>query len=195
MLISQVKQLTAVDGWIDFNGQIKECKEIKQRTKSQMSQNPGQQYNVQKLVIVDDTDSISGWAYADKQFLPGMRVSVHGQLKDYKGVKYFDYADVKTPQSSQNNAPQPAQSNNSTQQDNYDKFVIENRQIAGRCAAHAIQGIAFDNNMEIAVKILDIAQPLAEWFMTGKAPPLQLNNSFDQFAANNPAKQDDIPDY
>lgn len=94
---------------------------------------------------------------------------------------------VKTPQSTPNNAPQPAQATNSPQQD---QLAIENRQKAGLCAAHAIKGIAFDNHMEISVKILDIAAPLAEWFMTGRAPNM---NSFDQFAKNNPVENDDIP--
>lgn len=189
MQISQVKQLSAVDGWIDFNGQIKECKEIRQRTKSNLSKTPGQQYNVQKLIIIDNTGSISGWAYADKQFIPGMRVSVHGQLKEHMGTKYFDYADVKPLQNGQNNAQQAAQ------QDEYainDKFVIENRQKAAMCASKALGGTGVDEPIQVVVKILDIAAPLAQWFITGKAPNM---NSFDKFAKDNPVENDNIPDY
>jgi hypothetical protein len=194
MLISQVKQLTAVDGWIDFNGQIKECKDIKQRTKSQLSQNPGQPYNVQKLIIQDGTDSISGWAYADKQFLPGMRVSVHGMLKEHMGTKYFDYADVKTQQSAQNNAQQAAQGTNSSpsvqnpqrNQDN-SSFRIKALECASR-AIRATEGEAIG----IAVKLLDIAAPLAKWIENGQAPTF---DDFDQFAQDNPVENDDIPEY
>jgi hypothetical protein len=192
MLISQVKQLTAVDSWVDFNGQIKECKEIKQRTKSQMSQNPGQQYNVQKLVIIDGSDSISGWAYADKQFLPGMRVSVHGQLKEYQGKRYFDYADVKTQQSAQQGVQQAAQATNSPQSVQNPQKTQDNssfRIIALECASRAMRATEGEA-MGIAAKLIDIAAPLTKWLENGQAPNF---NDFDQFAKDNPVENDDIP--
>ena len=116
MNITQIKQLQTVDGWIDCNAQIKEVKEIKQRTKSNLSKTPGQKYNVQKLVIQDDTDIISLWAYANQQFMPGQIVSVHGMVKEYQNKRYLDYCDIKTDTNTQQNnqqAPsQPAQATN-----------------------------------------------------------------------------------
>jgi len=112
-MIAQIKQ-QPIDSWVDFGCQIKEVKEIKQRTKSNLSKTPGQQYNVQKLIVQDDTDAISIWAYATQQFLPNQIITVHGMLKEYKDARYLDYCDVKpagqntpqdTPPASQN-APQ-----------------------------------------------------------------------------------------
>lgn len=116
MNIAQIKQLQTTDGWIDCSGQIKEIKEIKQRTKSNLSKTPGQKYNVQKLVVQDDTDTISLWAYANQQFMSGQIVSIHGMVKEYQGKRYLDYCDIKTdPNTSQNTQqtpPQPAQATN-----------------------------------------------------------------------------------
>lgn len=116
MTISESKQLTTTDGWIDISGQIVKVGEIKQRTKSQMSKSPGQQYNVQKIEIADQTDKIGVWAYANQQFLPGQNVTVHGMLKEYNNVRYIDFADVKQanatvniPQSAPPQSPQGSQ--------------------------------------------------------------------------------------
>lgn len=122
MNITQIKQLQAVDGWIDCNAQIKEVKDIKQRTKSNLSKTPGQKYNVQKLVIQDDTDIISLWAYANQQFLPGQIVSIHGMVKEYQNKRYLDYCDIKTDINTQQSSPSTPQnrpqSTNAPQTDN-----------------------------------------------------------------------------
>lgn len=127
MNIAQIKQLTTLDGWIDCSAQIKEVKEIKQRTKSNLSKTPGQAYNIQKLVVQDDTDTIGLWAYANQQFMPGQIVSVHGMVKEYQNKRYLDYCDIKTdtntyqaPQNPQQAPSQPAQSTNPPQQGNND---------------------------------------------------------------------------
>ena len=90
MNIAQLKQLQTVDGWVDFAGQIKEVKEIKKRTKSNLSKTPGQPYNVQKLIVQDETDIISLWAYANQQFLQGQIVTIRGMLKEFQNVRYLD---------------------------------------------------------------------------------------------------------
>lgn len=112
MNISEIKQLATTDGWVDFSGTIIKVGEIKTRTKSQMSKNAGQQYNVQKITIQDNTDNIGVWAYADKQYLPTQSATGNGMLKEYEGKRYIDYATVKiSPQqpAPQNIPPQPQQ--------------------------------------------------------------------------------------
>lgn len=115
MNIAQIKQLQTVDGWIDCGAQIKEVKEIKQRTKSNLSKTPGQAYNVQKLVVQDETDTIGLWAYANQQFLPGQVITIHGMVKEYQNKRYLDYCDIKTDQNTHQNTQQaPSQPTQAT---------------------------------------------------------------------------------
>lgn len=119
MTIAELKQLQAVDGWIDFTATITKLGDIKQRTKSAMSKSPGEIYYVKKLNVADATDRIGVWAYWTQgvQFPIGQPMSVHGMLKEFTNEKrittrYIDYADVKiaenTPQSSQGSQTKPA---------------------------------------------------------------------------------------
>lgn len=94
MNIAKIKQLQATDGWVEFTGTIIKVGSVKSRTKSQQSKSPGQQYNVQKITIQDNSDNIGVWAYADKQYLPTQSVTAKGMLKEYEGKRYIDYAKV-----------------------------------------------------------------------------------------------------
>lgn len=104
MTIAELKQLQAVDGWIDFSGQITKVGELKARTKANK--------NMQKLKIRDETDEIGVWVYATQQFLPGQTISANGMLKEYQNVRYIDYAKLKdgqqTSPQNQQQAPQQA---------------------------------------------------------------------------------------
>lgn len=181
MNITQIKQLQTVDGWIDCNAQIKEVKEIKQRTKSNLSKTPGQKYNVQKLVIQDDTDIISLWAYANQQFMPGQIVSVHGMVKEYQNKRYLDYCDIKTdtntPQNPQQ-APSPP-----TQATNYQPPAPQgmSQQDAASFAINAAARIFGEAPKEMpaneAAKLLiQIAEPIKEWIL-GKQYKANPNQS------------------
>jgi len=117
MNIAQIKQLQAVDGWIDCGAQIIEVKEIKRRTKSTLSKTPGQPYNVQKLLVKDETDTIGLWAYANQRFMPGQIIKIHGMVKEYQNIRYLDYCDIKVELNAPQNSPQMPQ--NAPQSTNY----------------------------------------------------------------------------
>lgn len=165
MTISEIKQLSAVDGWVDCAGQITKVGEIKQRTKSQMSKSPGQQYNVQKLEIADQSDTIGIWAYANQQFLPSQYVSVHGMLKEFNNIRYIDFANVKQeqattsiPQSAPPTHQQGPQQAAQPPKDNYqdqkakERTSIE-RQAAGRSASLAWANAKPSDIIELAIAI------------------------------------------
>ena len=182
MNIAQIKQLQTVDGWIDCNAQIKEVKDIKQRTKSNLSKTPGQKYNVQKLVIQDDTDTISLWAYANQQFMPGQIVSIHGIVKEYQNKRYLDYCDIKTDINTQQNtqqAPsQPAQPTNyqppappppqGMSQQDAASFAIN---AAARIFGEAPKEMPAN---EAANLLIQIAEPIKNWIL-GKQEQYQAN--------------------
>ena len=105
MTIGELKQLQAVDGWVDFAGQIIEVKEIKTRTlKNRM---------MTKVRIKDKTDEIGAWLYSDQQqFTLNQIVQGRGMLKEYQDVRYLDYATVKNSQEASQDAGQPPQQRN-----------------------------------------------------------------------------------
>jgi len=74
-----------------------------------------------------------------------------------------------TPQTPQNapQSPIPPNTPNYT-----DKDACICRQCAGKCAAEAIGGTGVDTSFEVLSKILDIAVPLSEWFLTGQNPTI-----------------------
>jgi hypothetical protein len=96
MNIAQIKQ-QPVDSWVDFAGTILETKDIKQRVKSQMSKTPGETYYTQKLSVGDESGKISVHAYWQQgtQFQAQQKITIRGQLKDFNGNLYIDYATVK----------------------------------------------------------------------------------------------------
>ncbi len=108
MTISEIKQLQAVDDWIDFSGQITKVGELKPRTKANK--------NMQKLKIADQTGDIGAWVYATQQFLPGQTISANGMLKEYQGVRYIDYAKLKNSQPYQGGQWTPPQGQQAPQQ-------------------------------------------------------------------------------
>lgn len=180
MNISEIKQLPNVDGWIDCNAQIKEVKEIKQRTKSNLSKTPGQKYNVQKLIIQDNTDIISLWAYATQQFVPDQNIEVHGMVKEYQGKRYLDYCDIKTntntyqaPQNSPQAPPQPAQPTNSPQptpqQDDASKIVRDN----------VVCSFIQSGELKLDDLSIDVATAINKWvkFILTNISPNQSENS------------------
>lgn len=185
MNITQIKQLQTVDGWIDCNAQIKEVKEIKQRTKSNLSKTPGQKYNVQKLVIQDDTDIIGLWAYANQQFMSGQIVSIHGMVKEYQNKRYLDYCDIKTDINTQQNNQQtpshPAQATNVPQMGNND---VEIRKCVV-CALLARENKPLAENVEYWM----------EYIKTGVDASLPGNKPMEKQPEDNrrPATDNDIP--
>lgn len=101
MNIAQIKQLQAVDGWVDFTAQVIEVKELKVRTKKNRM--------MQKVKLKDETDEIGAWLYADlQQVAPNQYITANGMLKEYKDIRYIDYATVKTAQPGPQNAQQGA---------------------------------------------------------------------------------------
>lgn len=105
MNIQQIKNLTTVDGWVDFeNCQIIEVKESKPRTKKNRM--------MTKVKLSDTTDIISAWLYTDTQQITlNQVISGNGMLKEYQRIRYLDYASIGSQQSQQapQQAPQAAQ--------------------------------------------------------------------------------------
>ena len=224
MTISELKQLSATDGWVDFSGQIIKVGEIKQRTKSEMSKTPGERYNVQKLSIADKTDNISVWAYATIQFLPNQNVKVRGMLKEYEGVRYIDYAKVEigasTAQPPAQNAPQgvpqPRQSpqaakgvsqypkDEMSKREWNDKEMREKRGYAIRDAvlvkttlASVSQNIATHLSEDI---ILALAERFVEYVYRGlpkggQPNPAESKKMADKFEAEMGVAFNDIPEF
>lgn len=107
MNIQNIKETVPIDSRVEFVATILECKEIKTKTKSEMSQSPGEQYNIQKLKVKDATGQISVWAFVNKtfQFLPGQQVKISGIVKEHMNQKYLHYCQLTLMQGPQN-APQ-----------------------------------------------------------------------------------------
>jgi len=145
MTIAEIKQLQAVDGWIDFSGQITKVGELKTRTKANK--------NMQKLKIRDNTDEIGVWVYATQQFLPSQTISANGMLKEYQGIRYIDYAKLTDGQNAPQAPQQPAPASNTPQQDYKakERTSIE-RQAAFKAACEYCgrTGIAKEALVEIA---------------------------------------------
>jgi hypothetical protein len=166
MNIAQIKQLQAVDGWVDFPAQIKEIKEIRQRTKSNLSKTPGQPYNVQKLFVQDETDTIGLWAYANQTFMVGQIVNIHGMVKEFQGNRYLDFCELKQngqntaqniPQAPQN-APQPTKAGN-------DRNTSIERQCAWKGACNRARGSDMTPN-----DIVELARQGIYFIETGNNP-------------------------
>ena len=143
---------TRVDTWVDFSGHIIKIGDTKTRTKSAQSKQAGQQYTSIALTIQDMSGQIKVWAYADKQFLASQEVNVKGLLKEYKNVKYIDYAEAfplgrqlppatepyDASQNTQQAAPQPPQATKPTQADYEAK---ERAKVDGMCRTTLICSI------------------------------------------------------
>lgn len=110
MNIQNIKELKTTDGWVDLVATILECNEIKAKIKSDRSKSPGEQYNIQKLKVKDNTGTIGIFAIINKtfQFLPGQQVKVHGIVKEYQNNKYLHYCELTLMQGPQN-VPQDGQ--------------------------------------------------------------------------------------
>jgi hypothetical protein len=185
MNIIQIKQLQTVDGWIDCNAQIKEVKEIKQRTKSNLSKTPGQKYNVQKLIIQDDTDTIGLWAYANQQFTQGQIVSIHGMVKEYQNKRYLDYCDIKT--------------DTNTHQDN--QQASQNRSQSTKAPQTGNNDVGIRRSV-VCAYLASGSRPLAEdveywmeYIKTGKDASLPDNRTTENQPEDyrRPAQDDDVP--
>lgn len=183
MTINEIKN-QPVETWVDFSGQIKTIGQTKERKKSQMSKQPGQAYKTVKLLIADETDEISVHAYL-QSFQQGHLINGRGQLRDYQGHKYIDYATVQQV-SSPVPPPQAKHSNNDAQE-------VICRQNAVKSTAIAIShrtDIPFD---KLADSILEIAEIIAQYTITGKRPRPNEDGELNSDNADETPPQDDIP--
>ncbi len=99
MTIAELKQLQAVDDWVDFSAQVIELKETKVRTKKNRL--------MTKVRLKDETDEIGAWLYADlQQIILNQFITANGMLKEYQDTRYIDYATVKATQAAPQNAQQ-----------------------------------------------------------------------------------------
>lgn len=100
MDISQIKELGAIDGWVDFAGQIIEIKESKQRTKKNRL--------MTKAKIADQTNNIGAWIYTDRTpIVLNQMIQANGMLREFQGIRYIDYATINSGQQAAQQAPQP----------------------------------------------------------------------------------------
>lgn len=191
MTIAQIKQLPAVDGWVDFVGQITKIGELKQRIKSQMSKTPGEQYNVIKLQIADNSDQIGVWAYANQQFLPNQKVVVRGMLKEFSNVRYIDYADVKlsqetgtiaTPQAPK--APQQvAQSTKAKEEVSQDVWEAKDLRMARMNALNRAVDLWMSDKTPFGdCSLLDTADLLVHYIYNGQAQSEKRPIDIDDFS-------------
>lgn len=145
MNIAQLKQVGQIDSWVDFDGEITEIKELKQRTQKNRL--------MQKVRLRDSTGDIGAWIYADiQQCKPHQVISANGMLKEYKDVRYLDYATVKDGQQAPPQPPQapqnPAKSTNA--QRNGRDISIE-RQAAFKAACTAWEKASEEAIIKLAI--------------------------------------------
>lgn len=201
MNIQQIKQLPAVDGWVDFNGQITKVGELKQRIKSQMSKTPGKQYNVIKLQIADNSDQIGVWAYADQRFLPNEKVTVRGVLKEFSNIRYIDYANVKSSQATgtsilpqaQEAIQQAAQRPNGKQEVSQDVWEGKDLRMARMNALNRAVELWLAGKTPFGdCSLLDTADLLVHYIYNGqKTTGLSTNERWTQIVTQPPAQ---LPD-
>lgn len=157
MNIAEIKQLQAVDGWVDVAGQIIEIKELKQRTQKNRL--------MQKVKIKDEYDEIGAWIYADNQQCTLNQIIVaNGMLKEYEGHRYIDYATVKNIQKTPQSSHQTPQ--NRPQQSTKDQSYGRNTSIERQCAFKAACSRAQGTNMEPSA-IINLAKQGQYFIETG----------------------------
>jgi len=94
-------------------------------------------------------------------------------IETYQGFLKSGNVSQNVPQTPQQAPQQPVQATNSPNMANYtpdSKDASICRQCAGKCAAEVLGGTGVDTPFEVLAKILDIAGPLSEWFLTGQNP-------------------------
>lgn len=178
MNIAQIKQLQAVDGWVDFAGQIIEIKETKQRTKKNRL--------MQKVKIKDESDEIGAWIYADvQQCTPNQMIVANGMLKSYEDHKYIDYATVKNSQNTPQGSPQtPQNTPQSTKPQSNGRNTSIERQCAFKAACRRAQG----TDMEPSA-IVDLARQGQYFIETGS----NINDTPNYDEQPAPPEDSDIP--
>lgn len=191
MNIAQLKQLQAVDGWVDFSGQITEVKEMKVRTKKNRM--------MTKVKLKDETDEIGAWIYSDlQQITPNQLIIANGMLKEYEHRRYIDYATVKTtqpaPQNTQQDTPQPTGQANGKKDVDWDaKELREKRGYAIRDAVLVKTTLAsVSNNIATHLSessIFELAEKFVEYVYNGID---KATNSYQRNPHEEPP-DDDIP--
>lgn len=147
MNMTQLNQLAAVDGWVNFEDfTIKEIKEQKTRTQANRL--------MVKVKASDGSNAMGMWLYADKRFAPGQQIKGRGMLREYQGVRYVDYAKAEI--IGQANIP----------------FQRENQTNNGEREMRIVRGNALNAAMSAAEIPLDMVKDYllagVEFILTGK---------------------------
>lgn len=158
MDITQVKTGGIVDEWIEFPATIIEIKSQKVRTKKNRL--------MFQVKLADHQNNIGAWLYADKvQPQLNQTITVNGMLKEYKNVKYIDYARwdaLPDGQGTPQNAPQSP--NGGQPPPDYDKRQKEEAEGKVR---HGIVCAYLSAGQEPTIERCEYWK---EYVMTGKVP-------------------------
>lgn len=194
MQISEIKQLATVDGWVDFMAEVTEVKETKSRTKKNKL--------MAKVRLKDETDEIGAWLYVDgQQFWPGQVVVANGMLKEYKDVRYLDYATVKSVKEGTPQAPQKPAGKPNSKQDVWDAKDKRMARMSGlKDAAMVLCAIAEANKDFAAYLTREKVTEMSEYFVnyiyngTNSQPPEEDMNTYEEAKAAHESEQgSDIP--